>query len=145
MVFPFENIVGAEYLVCTHWLNIVGAAAGLHPLHPWLLRLCRDVFSWSGEGEAAYLAVVEEGDEAAGESSACNLQVCDEHINWTIYIVILQLQTTFYRIYLLHNLFFDAIVISFLITFILYIQYLYLITYPGLRLPAQLTSKLVLR
>ena len=27
-----ENIVGAEYIVCTHWLNIVGAAAPTAPM-----------------------------------------------------------------------------------------------------------------
>ena len=27
MCFYSQNIVGAEYIVCTHWLNIVGAAA----------------------------------------------------------------------------------------------------------------------
>ena len=35
--FLVQIIVGAEYIVCTHWINIVGAAA---PLPPWFLRLC---------------------------------------------------------------------------------------------------------
>ena len=32
--FCSENIVGVEYIVCTHWLNIVGAAA---PTENWKL------------------------------------------------------------------------------------------------------------
>ena len=31
-VFLSQNIVGAEYIVCTHWLNIVGAAALTTPM-----------------------------------------------------------------------------------------------------------------
>ena len=27
-----QNIVGAEYIVCTHWLNIVGATAPNTPM-----------------------------------------------------------------------------------------------------------------
>ena len=30
--FLFKNIVGAECIVCTHWLNIAGAAAPIAPL-----------------------------------------------------------------------------------------------------------------
>ena len=40
--FLVQIIVGAEYIVCTHWINIVGAAA---PLHPWFLRLCVATFN----------------------------------------------------------------------------------------------------
>ena len=29
-----QNIVGAEYIVCTHWLNIVGATAPTAPMVP---------------------------------------------------------------------------------------------------------------
>ena len=29
-----ENVVGAEYIICTHWLNIVGAAAPTAPMVP---------------------------------------------------------------------------------------------------------------
>ena len=29
-VFLFQNIVGAEYIVCTHWQNIVGAVHCTH-------------------------------------------------------------------------------------------------------------------
>ena len=29
-----QNIVGSEYIVCTHWLNIVGAAAPTAPMIP---------------------------------------------------------------------------------------------------------------
>ena len=38
-----ENIVGAEYIICIHWLKIVGR---LHPLHLWFLRLwyCKGPF-----------------------------------------------------------------------------------------------------
>ena len=39
-VFLFENIVGAEYIVCTHWLNIVGAAAPIAALVPILRLWC---------------------------------------------------------------------------------------------------------
>ena len=33
-LFLFQNIVGAEYIACTHWLNIVGAAAPTAPMVP---------------------------------------------------------------------------------------------------------------
>ena len=33
-VFLSQNIVGANYIVCTHWLNIVGAAAPIAPMVP---------------------------------------------------------------------------------------------------------------
>ena len=32
--FLFQNIVGAEYIVCTHCLNIVGASAPTAPMVP---------------------------------------------------------------------------------------------------------------
>ena len=32
----FQNIVGAEYTVCTHWLNIAGEAAPTARMFPWL-------------------------------------------------------------------------------------------------------------
>ena len=38
-VFLSHNIVGAEYIVCTHWLNIVDAAAPAAPMVPTPMQL----------------------------------------------------------------------------------------------------------
>ena len=35
-----HNIVGAEYTVCTHWLNIEGATAPTEPMVPTPMSLC---------------------------------------------------------------------------------------------------------
>ena len=35
--FLSQNILGAEYIACTDWINIVGAAAPT-AMHPWSLR-----------------------------------------------------------------------------------------------------------
>ena len=32
-----QNIVGKEYIICTHWINIVGAAAPTVPMVPTLM------------------------------------------------------------------------------------------------------------
>ena len=39
-VFLFQNIVGAESIVCTQWQNIVGAAAPTAPMVPMPVMLC---------------------------------------------------------------------------------------------------------
>ena len=38
-VFLFQNIVDAEYIVCTYWLNIAGAAAPTAPMVPATMNM----------------------------------------------------------------------------------------------------------
>ena len=60
----FQNIVGAECIVCIHWLNIVGAAAPTAPMVPTPMshRHGRRKRGGGGQGDASPAVEKSAGD-----------------------------------------------------------------------------------